>query len=81
MNILYFDQIKPFNYSPLPFPQPLINQQLSVCFVMPSSYVDKMYFNIIHSVSFPFSLLPLPRSPKQFHYYRQDIMYIIHLYM
>jgi hypothetical protein len=83
MNMLYFDQIKSFNYSPLPVPQCLINQQLSVCFAMTSSYTDKMYFNIIHSVSFLFSLLPLPSSLKQFqfHYYRQDKMYIIYIYM
>jgi hypothetical protein len=38
-----------------------IIQQLSMHFVIPSSYTDAMYFNIIHSLSFSFPL-PSPHS-------------------
>jgi hypothetical protein len=60
MNILYFNQIDPCNHSHFPSPLPLINQQLSVCFVMPSSNTDEMYFDIIHSLSSSFPFLSLP---------------------
>jgi hypothetical protein len=46
----------------LPFPFPCIVQQLSVCFIIPSSYTDAMYFNIIHSFILFFLSLSLVSS-------------------
>jgi hypothetical protein len=40
-----------------------IIQQLSVCFVIPSSYTDTMYFFILFTLSFSF-IFPLPPSPS-----------------
>jgi hypothetical protein len=59
VNILYLNQITPpllslTLFSPLP-----IIPQLSVCFLMPSSYIDTMHFNFIrcHSLVLSFLLL------------------------
>jgi hypothetical protein len=45
-----------------PIPYHPIIQQLSVCFTVPSSHTDAVYFNIIDSLSFSFPLT-LPHSP------------------
>jgi hypothetical protein len=39
-------------------------------FVMHSSYIDVMYFTIIHSLSFSFPGPPPPSLLKQFHYWK-----------
>jgi hypothetical protein len=67
VNILSFNQSHPSISLPYPSPPSRFVQHLSVCFFVPCSYKDVIYFNIIHplSFSFPFSLPPLPL--KQFH--------------
>jgi hypothetical protein len=70
MNIWYFNQIDTFYCSLfLYLPYPTIIQQLSVHFIMPSSYGDAMYFDIIYSLSFSFLLLSYqyPQTLKQSH--------------
>jgi hypothetical protein len=46
-----------------------IIQQLTVYFVKLSSYSDAVYFNIIHSLSLSFPLLPPCNLLRQTHYY------------
>jgi hypothetical protein len=58
----------------LPYPCPRI-QQLSVCFIAPSSYTDAMYFDIIHSLPFSF---PFPPPPSPF---KQPLLLTCSLYM
>jgi hypothetical protein len=74
MYVLYFNEINPlYDLTVSLSPCSPIIQQLSVHFIMLSSYRDAMYFlyccigdtlyfDIIHSLSFSFSLL-LPHSP------------------
>jgi hypothetical protein len=85
VNILYYNHIIPpysFLYALLPTP---ITQQISVCFVILSSYIDALYVNIFHPLSFSFPLPPLPKLLKQ-SYYGKHILYTyiwssLYLYM
>jgi hypothetical protein len=77
MNILYFNQINPFYYSPLPFLflSTSVIPLLSVHFLMPSSYTHAMYFGIIDCLLFFFLSLPLKPS----HYCK--LLYIMVMFL
>jgi hypothetical protein len=51
----------PFHYSPLPlYLPPPIFQQLSIYILIPSTFTDVMFYNIVDALSLSF---PLPLSP------------------
>jgi hypothetical protein len=58
MCILYFYQFNPLLLTLSLSPCSSIIQQLTVHYVILSSYTDAMCFNIVHSLSFSFPLLP-----------------------
>jgi hypothetical protein len=63
-----------------PFPLLPIIQQLSVHFVMPSSYTVVMYFDLVHYLSFSFhSFLPL--VPSTSHYIHICVCVYIFVYI
>jgi hypothetical protein len=72
----FFQEVSPPLFSSSP-----IIEQFSGCFVMPSSYTDAIYFNIIHSLSFSFPLPPLPNPLKKSYYWKCIMHIYIYIYI